>query len=198
MKPNSTKIHNLISQGFICAHSRINHNTAKQLESSSFLYALIELLEEKGILSIEELDEKKKLVAQRLIEKMQNDGFGILVQEPECDKYDFPHQADVNCESRLPICKAVCCKFPFALSRQDVEEGVVRWDFSRPYMIAHAQNGYCVHLDQEIFKCRVHENRPVPCRGFDCKDNEKWTVWKDYDQKALNTELIEKLKQGVY
>jgi len=31
-----------------------------------------------------------------------------------------------------------------------VEEGVIRWEFGRPYLIAHGAVGYCVHLDREL------------------------------------------------
>ena len=26
----------------------------------------------------------------------------------------------------------------------------------------------------------------MPCRGFDCEDNEKWKVWEDYGEKIVN------------
>jgi Fe-S-cluster containining protein len=57
-------------------------------------------------------------------------------------------------------------------------------------LIAHDGDGYCVHLDQATYRCKVYENRPLPCRGFDCHDNEKWQVWLDYQGKILNTQLI--------
>jgi Fe-S-cluster containining protein len=183
--------------GFLYTHNRINTNTRKTMEAASFLYALIELLEEKKILSIEELDKRKVKVAERMVKKFVESGIGLMYQDPEYDKYTFEHEADINCEDRLPICKAICCKFPFALSRQDVEEGIVRWDFGRPYLIAHGDDGYCIHLDRKTYKCKVYENRPVPCRGFNCKDNEKWKVWLDFDKKIINPELIEKIKKDV-
>jgi hypothetical protein len=111
-------------------------NTTKTLEASSFLYALIELLSEKGLLTIEELDERKKQVAQRLVKRFVDSGMGLMYQDPEYDKYNFDQEAQIDCESRLSVCKAVCCKLPFALSKQDVEEGIIRWEFGRPYLIA--------------------------------------------------------------
>jgi len=120
----------------------------------------------------------------------------LMYQDPEHEKYSFKHEARVDCHRRLHICKAICCKFPFALSRQDVEEGIIRWDFGRPYLIAHDADGYCVHLDRKTYQCTVHESRPVPCRGFDCKDNEKWKVWVDYEKKIINQELIEQISQS--
>ena len=51
----------------------------------------------------------------------------------------------------------------------DVEEGIIRWEFGRPYFIAHGEDGYCVHMDRNIYKCTVREHRTVPCRGFNCR-----------------------------
>lgn len=179
-----------IVKGLLYTHTRINAGTVKTLESASFLYALIEILSEKGIITIEELDEKKKNVARRLADKFVKSGLGLLYQDSEFDKYDFENSADVDCQQRLDICKAVCCKFPFALSKQDVEEGSIRWNFGRPYLIAHNSDGYCSHLDRQTYRCTVREHRPVPCRGFDCRDNKKWQVWLDYDRKIINEKLM--------
>ncbi|MBW2662856.1 MAG: YkgJ family cysteine cluster protein [Deltaproteobacteria bacterium] len=167
-----------LSRGLLYTHTRINSNTTKTLEVASFLYALIEILDEKGLLS--------KFVESRM---------GLMYQDPEYDKYTFEHEADSDCLERLDICKAICCKFPFALSRQDVEEGIINWEFGRPYLIAHGDDGYCVHLDRETYKCTVREHRTVPCRGFDCKDNEKWKVWQDYEKGIINPELAEKIEK---
>jgi Fe-S-cluster containining protein len=184
-----------ITRGLLYTHTRINSNTTKTLEVASFLYALIEILDEKGLLSIEELDERKKQVASQLVQKFVESGMGLMYQDPEYDKYTFEHEADSDCLERLDICKAICCKFPFALSRQDVEEGIIRWEFGRPYLIAHGDDGYCVHLDRETYKCTVREHRTVPCRGFDCRDNEKWKVWEDYEKEIINPELAEKIEK---
>jgi Fe-S-cluster containining protein len=184
-------IQNKISSGLVYTHTRINDNTKKTLESTSFLYALIELLNDKGLISIEELDERKKQVAKGLVQKFTESGMGLMYQDPECDKYTFEHEAHIDCRSRLPMCKAICCKLPYALSKQDVEEGVIRWEFGRPYLIAHDGDGYCVHLDRKAYQCTVYDQRPVPCRGFDCQENKKWQVWLDYEKRVMNPELSE-------
>ncbi len=147
-----SKINDAFSSGLLYTHTRINDNTKKILESTSFLYSLIELLNEKGLLSIEELDERKKKVAERLVQRFAESGMGLMYQDPEYDKYKFEHAACVDCQSRLEVCKATCCKLPFALSRQDVEERIVRWEFGRPYLIAHDTDGYCVQLNKKTFK----------------------------------------------
>src|SRR5512135_1540663 len=49
--------------------------------------------------------------------------------DPSPDKYGVT-PADVPCAELMPICQARCCKeFTFALSTQDLDEGVVRWDY---------------------------------------------------------------------
>lgn len=186
-----------IAEGLLYTHVRINNDTTKILESSSFLYALIELLDEKGIISIEELNNRKDDVVKRLVGKFVESGIGLLYQDSEDDKYTFEHETVVDCQSRLSTCKAICCKFPFALSKQDVNKGVIRWEFARPYLIAHGSDGYCVHLDRETYRCTVHDKRPLPCRGFDCHDNEKWQVWLDYDKKIINQKLVEETNEKL-
>jgi Fe-S-cluster containining protein len=182
--------------GLRYCHRRMNANTSKSLENASFLYALVELLVEKGTLQIEELDARKEIIAERLVENFKDKGMGLMYQDPEMDKYSFNNEADLVCARHTPACKAICCKFPFALSRQDVEEGKIKWDFDRPYMIAQDEDGYCIHLNRETFECTVREHRPVPCRGFDCRDNCRWKVWKDFDSQITNEELANALQYG--
>jgi len=43
-------------------------------------------------------------------------------------------------------------------------------------MIARGAVGYCAHPDRDSYRYTVWEQRPVPCRGFDSEDNEKWKV----------------------
>jgi Fe-S-cluster containining protein len=188
-----SKLYDQLAQGVIYCHTRINDNTKKSLEAASFTYALIELLVEKGLITIDALDARKKEVADRLVERFTQSGLGLLYQDPEYDKYAFDQEAEVDCGTCLDTCRAICCKFPFALSRQDVEEGIVRWEFRRPYLIAHDADGYCVHLDRTTYQCSVHSHRPVPCRGFDCRNSDRWKVWNDGDQRQLNSELFDRI-----
>ena len=121
---------------------------------------------------------------------------GLMYQDPEEDKYVFEKEPLVDCKKRVHICKAICCKLPFALSKQDVKEGIIRWEFARPYLIAHTEDDYCVHLDRITYNCTVRDYRPLPCRGFGCQDNEKWQVWKDFDMMELNPEFTQKIEDS--
>jgi hypothetical protein len=181
------ELHQELADGLLYTHHRANANTRKTLEVASFAYGLIELLAEKGLITIEELDERKRVVAERLAEKFRDEGMGCIRQEPEQDKYAFEGGVEIDCESRLPLCGAACCRLQFALSQQDVEEGIVRWDFSRPYMNQRGKDSYCVHLERGSCRCSVYEHRPIPCRGYDCRNDKR--IWVDFEQRIVNPDL---------
>src|SRR5689334_21860770 len=81
------KLRSDVAAGLMYAHGRENANTSKVLEVASFSYALIELLMERGVISVEELDERKKQVGQRLAEKFAEKGMGVALTNDEQDKY---------------------------------------------------------------------------------------------------------------
>ena len=178
-----------VAAGLRYAHFRADANTGKLLEFASFLYAAIDLLSKKGVLDLAELDEHKKKAAANLVEKFSERGMGVVYQKPEYDKYKFEGTAQIDCESRIHLCHASCCKLRFALSKQDVEEGIVRWDFAAPYLVARGTDGCCQHLDQERKCCTVHAHRPVPCRAFDCREDKR--IWLDFANKVVNPQINE-------
>lgn len=178
-----------VAEGLRYAHGRANGITGKLLDVTSFAYAAIELLADRGLLSVDELEARRKEIGGRLVEKFRADGMGAAYQDPEEDKYAFEETVEIDCASRVHLCKAACCRLRFALSRQDVEEGVVEWDFGHPYFIAHDESGYCRHLDREELRCTVHEQRPVPCRGYDCRDDDR--IWADFEARIPSPRLAE-------
>jgi Fe-S-cluster containining protein len=178
-----------VAAGFRYAHFRADANTGKLLEFASFLYATIDLLNKKGLLDLGELDEHKRQAAANLVEKFTTCGMGVVYQKPEYDKYKFEGEVKIDCENRIHLCHAACCKLRFALSKQDVEEGVVRWDFSAPYLVARGHDSYCQHLDRENKRCAIHAYRPVPCRAFDCRQDKR--VWLDFENKVVNPQINE-------
>lgn len=173
--------------GLLYTHSRANANTHRILEAASFLYALIELLEEKGIITIGELDERKDIVAQRVEKRFLDKGMGVNLQQPELDKYAFRGEVQIDCASRVHLCRAACCRLWFPLSRQDVDEGVIRWDLRFPYIIAQDGGGCCKHLNHATGQCTVYQNRPLPCRTFDCRNDQR--IWLDYENRVINPDL---------
>ncbi len=96
-------------------------------------------------------------------------------------KYATP-SPPVPCDELIPLCGARCCMLSFALSTEDLDEGVIRWDYGQPYLIRQrASDGFCVHNDPESRACTVHRFRPRVCRSYDCRKDPR--VWIDYEQR---------------
>ena len=85
--------------------------------------------------------------------------------------------ASVDCERRLARCRAVCCTFHFALTREEAERGRIAFDPKRPFFIRRDEDGYCPHLDRRTLGCTVWEDRPLRCRRYDCRDDPE--VWPE-------------------
>lgn len=89
----------------------------------------------------------------------------------------------IPCAELIPLCQARCCTLSFALSTEDLDEGVIRWDYGQPYLIRQrASDGYCVHNDPDGRGCTVHAYRPRVCRSYDCRKDAR--VWIDYEQRV--------------
>ncbi len=176
-----------VVEAVVHTHGRLNKNTSKVFETATYLRAVIELLGEKGLVTDEEVEERRQGVAAEVWQEFRQLGMGAMLQEPEFDKYTFESSVEIDCESRLHLCKAACCRLPFALSEQDVDEGVVRWELGQPYMIDRGEDGYCHHLERGACACTIYEQRPVPCRAFDCSVDRR--IWADFDKRIPNPAL---------
>ena len=161
-----------VLRGLLYVHNRANANTGELHETRSTLDALVDLLVDARVLDRDALEERRADAAACLRDDFVRRGMAVAIQEFGVSKYDFEGAAEIDCETRLPLCRAACCKLPLALSAEDVEEGVVRWDLGHPYMIAHGDDHYCVHMDRRTHRCGVYEQRPIPCRGYDCRRDE--------------------------
>jgi hypothetical protein len=188
--PDSATLRERSAEGFLYAHRRLNGNSAKLLEINSLMTALVEALVGEGIVDHDRLEQRKDQIRSRMGVDFLKEGMGVVLQDPEEDKYRFARSVDIDCENRVHLCRAACCRLPFALSRQDLNEGVVRWDFGQPYMIEQEKDRYCTHLDRCTKGCTVHEKRPVPCRAFDCRDNRG--IWLDFAARVPNP-IVERI-----
>jgi Fe-S-cluster containining protein len=108
---------------------------------------------------------------------------GVELGEPFVDKYEV-ESPPVPCAELMPICKARCCQLSFPLSTQDLDGGVVKFDYSRPYRIRKRPDGHCTHQHPDTGGCTIYDERPAPCRGYDCRDDER--IWLDYDKRILS------------
>lgn len=176
-----------VLRGLLYVHNRANANTGELHEARSTLDALVELLVDRGVLDRDALEQRREEAAGRLRGDFVERGMAVAIQEFGVSKHDFEGGAEIDCEARLPLCGAACCKLPLALSSEDVEQGVVRWDLGRPYMIAHGDDGYCVHMDRDTRRCCVYDERPIPCRGYDCRSDER--IWLDFERRIPNPRI---------
>ena len=103
-------------------------------------------------------------------------------------KYEGP-SPEVPCSELMPICQARCCKLSFALSTEDLDEGVIRWDYGQPYLIRQrASDSYCVHNDPQTHACTVHAQRPRVCRRYDCRKDAR--IWADYEKRIIAGAIV--------
>ena len=174
--------------GLVYTHNRANANTAEVHQTASTLHALVEMLVERGVLDRAELEARRRAAAEQYRKYYIERGMAVAMQNFGVSKYEFSGGAVIDCESRLPLCKAACCKLPLALSKEDVGEGVVRWELGQPYMLAHDPDGYCVHMDRATCGCTVYAQRPIPCRGYDCREDKR--IRQDFEAGVINP-LIE-------
>jgi len=174
-------------RGLLYVHSRLNLNTGEALEALSLVTALVETLVAKGLITPEGLDEAKRAAMQQLAGEFGAKEMGTLLQTAIEDKYDFKDEVTIDCASRVPLCRAACCRLKFALSKQDVREGIIRWEMEKPYLIEQGKDGRCVHLDRGALGCSVWKNRPAPCRAFDCRRDRR--IWVDFEMRIPNPDL---------
>lgn len=151
------------------------------LQVSAQVVALTRELEERGAIREESVLERlpDQVRAARVADETAAP-LRIELSDHRRDKYTVAIPP-VPCAELLPICKARCCTLPFRLSTQDLDGGHVRWDYGRPYWNLRRPDGYCVHNDSGGHGCSVYEERPAPCRAFDCRGDDR--IWLDYEKR---------------
>jgi Fe-S-cluster containining protein len=169
-----------LARGLVHIHEKLGMRILAEQQLTRHVYALTELLVGAGVVSLEELEERKKSLEQRMTPKARTRWSTAQVYEDVRDKYTLK-SPPIDCASRIDVCKAACCRMSFHLGRQDLEENVVRWDVGRPFHIARRADGYCTHADPVDGHCQVHAHRPAVCREYGCRDDER--IWKDFEAR---------------
>jgi Fe-S-cluster containining protein len=179
------KLHRQVERAGLFTHTTLTRLSARINESESFLYAIIDLMAQKGLVTPEEITEAVQQVRQELVEKQEaaHPGLALRVDGESDDEY-----TPVNCEERWHVCKAICCKLDFALNAEEVESGKIKWDMGRPYYIRHEQSCFCTHLNLKTKQCGVYNNRPAVCKKYSCAKDTR--IWKDFDKMELYHEWI--------
>jgi len=120
------------------------------------------------------ISKEEKLRIIRVMNKMLDMGMAAVYGDENPDEPD----AGVDCDKVIKQCKAKCCTFIFALTKEEVELGIVKINTDKPYFIARDKDKYCPHLNREKLECNVWENRPQRCRKYDCRDFAE-DVWPE-------------------
>jgi hypothetical protein len=169
-------------------HDRANANTAELEDAVATIEALVELLTEAG-LPPEQLEAARARAAEKVRRRFIERGMAVVRQDFDVPKREFPDGAEIDCENRVALCGAACCRLSVGLSGEDVREGILRWDVENPYMLERADSGWCVHMESGSCRCTVYEARPIPCRGFDCRQDQR--IWLDFEARIPNPALAD-------
>ncbi|MEW6002605.1 MAG: YkgJ family cysteine cluster protein [Nitrospirota bacterium] len=137
---------------------------------------------EEVVLSEEERDYIKKMI----LRMMELGMFAVYGDEDNTEETVLFDPGE-----RKEICRAVCCSFVFALTKEEVKKGIIKWDPKRPYFIARDEDGYCPHLDRKTLKCMIWEDRPKRCQKYDCRKDPN--VWINWEKKIINKEIFKHL-----
>lgn len=144
------------------------------------VFALIEELKASGAIDDGEHDARTMALQSKEVERL-GDHLHIMM-ELRVDKYAITDLPDVDCDARIPLCRGRCCTLHFPLSKQDLDERVVKWDYLKPYIIRQSEaDGYCVHNDRQTKGCTVYHHRPAVCRTYTCKNDKR--IWIDFDKR---------------
>jgi Fe-S-cluster containining protein len=183
-RPTSTSIGSRrdIHRGLLHVHDRLSSNAVETRHALSLVSALVDLLGRSGLIDPAGLQRSKMATAQRITDRSDEKPLQVVHEElEEADKYSSGGGVMIDCADRIHLCRASCCRLNFALSKQDVQEGIVRWNLEAPYAIAKHPNGYCANLDPGPMGCSVWENRPRTCRQYDCRKDAR--IWVDFENR---------------
>lgn len=143
------------------------------------LGALIEELVVQGHVDPLALEERRKRIQAREAPRQAEK---VHVQISEVfDKYAMDGLPDIPCAELIPLCRARCCTLALTLSFQDLDEGVVEWDYGLPYVVRKRPDGMCVHNDAATRACTVYDKRPASCRRYDCRGDKR--IWLDFEKR---------------
>jgi Fe-S-cluster containining protein len=161
-------------------HQMIESRLA-QADVAATVKALIETLVAAGALSHGEYERRRQRELDVHVERLKERPVFRLGKAE--DKYALESLPQIDCASIIPICEARCCKLSVYLSPQDLDEGLMKWDYGKPYQIRKREDGYCTHSDAETRRCSVYQHRPGICRTYDCRKDKR--IWLDFENRIL-------------
>ncbi|MFT5432893.1 MAG: Fe-S-cluster containining protein [Myxococcota bacterium] len=189
---DSDEIDRQTTRGFLHTHTHLSQGFANLFELASTLFGVVDVLIARGMITTEEIE--TSIEAARV--ELRNSDFGRGIQfelNPDArDKYAPEIKSpDIDCADRVHLCRAACCSLDVLLTEQDVTEGKVAWDPGEPYRNRRRTDGYCSHLAPDGRGCDVYACRPVTCRTYDCRDDER--IWASFEERRPNAAGIQAL-----
>jgi Fe-S-cluster containining protein len=181
--PRDESVEGDLTGGLVFAHTLAMQTKYSTFDARVRLQATIEELVAQGALDLQRLEARQKQVREREAARWAQQT--IVRLSENVDKYALTDLPQIDCASRLHLCKARCCSLTFHLSPQDLDERVVAWEYGRPYTIRHTAEGFCVHNDRETCGCGVYTQRPAICRTYDCRRDTR--IWQDFENRIPAT-----------
>lgn len=179
-----------VAHGLLHCHQQLNTLAQQLFAATAQIQAVTSVLHAHGLISDDELAEQREAAEKQLREVFQQRQVGVQIDENLHDKYSIPPEdlPVIDCEARYPLCHAACCSLRFALSRQDLAEGIMRWEYGDPYLNRHGPDDRCVHLDRGTYHCTIYQNRPRICRTYNCSKDSR--IWADFENRVINPDLF--------
>jgi hypothetical protein len=144
--------------------------------------------EEKFIAEEETIiPEEERTHLKKILEKFMELGIGAVYG----DEDNTEETIEYDNTGRLGLCRAICCSFIFALTKDEVKKGIIKWNPKRPYFIARDEDGYCPHLDRKTLLCEIYGDRPLRCKKYDCRKDPN--VWIDWESRIINLDAFKHL-----
>jgi Fe-S-cluster containining protein len=176
-----------VERGNLFAHAALTEQASRSNKIEAVVNALADLLVRLDVVEPEQLVAAIEATRKGIAEAGMEASVDVAIRT---DGTAPPVPADaIDCEARLPHCKAVCCRLRFALTVEEIEHGPVKWDLGRPYFNRHGEHGYCHRIDEGTLGCTVYDDRPLPCRQYDCSSDPR--IWKDFAAYEINQEWID-------
>lgn len=183
--PELAALERQVERSSFFTHTLVSQFADRVNELEPMLYGLIDRLIARGVVTEDEVLAAGTASRDELAERGEamNPGLAVRVDDAAATP------VAVDCDRRMPICHAVCCRLSFALTVEEIESGTVRWDLGQPYYIRHEADGRCTHIDRASGGCSIYERRPQVCRTYSCAGDTR--IWKDFDRMVLNQEWLD-------
>jgi hypothetical protein len=177
-----------VRAGLHMAHTVQARAMQAEFEHAVIVQSLLHVLLEKGIVAREELDTVYPQMQHALAElRTAQHGAGPRMTQP---LEGYPEPTGLDCAAHHPTCEAACCtSFSVVLTPEEAASGKYMWDVAFPYRLLTNAAGTCVYLDEDKRRCTIWADRPLVCRSYDCRTDDR--IWSDYPTRNLSLAAME-------